>query len=46
MKEKGIESIGIVLVNSYIYSQHEKRVKEICVEEGFKEEEISVSHEI
>ncbi len=44
LKEEGIESIAIVLINSYIYNKHETIIKEISSKIGFKN--ISTSNEI
>jgi N-methylhydantoinase A/oxoprolinase/acetone carboxylase beta subunit len=46
MAQKGIESIAIVLVNSYMYNVHEKTIKAICLDPSYSFKNISVSHEI
>jgi 5-oxoprolinase (ATP-hydrolysing) len=41
---KGYRSIAIVLMHAYHFSQHEKKLKKIAQDAGFKQ--ISVSHEV
>uniref|UniRef100_A0AC34RIK5 5-oxoprolinase n=1 Tax=Panagrolaimus sp. JU765 TaxID=591449 RepID=A0AC34RIK5_9BILA len=42
--EKGIQSIAVALLHSYIYPEHEKTVKRIALEHGFKH--VSISSEV
>lgn len=44
LREKGIASVAISLLHGYSFQHHEKRLKEIAREVGFKH--ISVSHEL
>jgi len=36
LKESGIESLAVSLMHSYKYSEHEKQVKELALEVGFR----------
>ncbi|CAH2057356.1 unnamed protein product, partial [Iphiclides podalirius] len=44
LREKGIESIAVVLAHSYTYHDHEIRVGKIATELGFKQ--VSLSHAV
>jgi 5-oxoprolinase (ATP-hydrolysing) len=44
LKDKGIESLAIVLMHGYRYQDHEKQVANLAKKMGFKQ--ISVSHEV
>lgn len=44
LKSQGILSIAIALIHGYSYQEHEKQLKQIAKEVGFKH--ISVSHEL
>jgi len=36
LKDSGIESLAVSLMHSYKYSEHEKQVKELALEVGFR----------
>ncbi|XP_014213101.1 5-oxoprolinase [Copidosoma floridanum] len=44
LKQKGIESLAVVLMHSYTYAEHEIRIGEIAREIGFLQ--VSLSHEV
>ncbi|XP_034950692.1 5-oxoprolinase [Chelonus insularis] len=44
LQESGIESLAVVLLHSYTYTEHERRVGEIAKEMGFSQ--VSLSHEV
>ena len=45
LKQAGVESVAICLLHSYLNPAHERRIKEIVLEE-FPEAYLSVSHEV
>ena len=45
LKAVGVESVAVCLLHSYVNPAHEKRIKEIVLEE-FPEAYLSVSHEV
>ncbi|XP_013191832.1 5-oxoprolinase [Amyelois transitella] len=44
LREKGIESIAVVLAHSYTYADHELRIGKIAVDLGFQQ--VSLSHTV
>ncbi|XP_072948342.1 5-oxoprolinase [Epargyreus clarus] len=44
LREKGIESIAVVLAHSYTYHEHEIRIGKIATDLGFKQ--VSLSHSV
>ena len=45
LKEAGVEAVSVCLLHSYLNPDHERRIKEIVLEE-FPEAYLSVSHEV
>ena len=45
LREAGVESVAVCLLHSYLNPQHERRIKEIVLEE-FSDAYLSVSHEV
>jgi 5-oxoprolinase (ATP-hydrolysing) len=45
LKEEGVEAVAVCLLHSYLNPEHERRIKEIVLEE-FPEAYLSVSHEV
>lgn len=44
IKSKGFKSIAVAFLHSFIYPEHELKVRDIAMEEGFKS--ISLSHDV
>ena len=45
LREAGVEAVAVCLLHSYLNPEHERRIKEIVLEE-FPEAYLSVSHEV
>ena len=45
LREAGVEAVSVCLLHSYLNPAHERRIKEIVLEE-FPEAYLSVSHEV